>query len=355
MSGRMIDLPQAEFPVISPANGQNGRRANIPLAVSIAEGLEIPWELDFLPNGDIIFTERPGRIRLIDAKSGLLPQPLLVIPEVAHEGEGGLLGIALHPDFSRNRFVYVYYTYRNGGNLANQVARYRMQDRQLTDRKLIIGNSPGAGIHDGGRIKFGPDRLLYITTGDAADSDNAQDKNSLAGKILRLRDDGTVPADNPFPGSPVYSLGHRNPQGLAWDRQGRLWATEHGSSATDEVNLIRPGRNYGWPVIRGHEGAEGLERPVIHSGEDTWAPSGAAVLGDSLFFAGLRGQSLYELPLNGQPPKLHRHLNKEFGRLRNVAAGPDNLLYILTNNRDGRGIPVAGDDRIIRVNPAKLR
>ena len=227
-----------------------------PLAVSIAQRLEVPWSLDFLPDGSMIFTERPGRIRLFDARQGLVTQPLLTITDVAAVGEGGLLGIAVHPDFSANHFIYVYYTYRTSDGLANQVVRFRLEGRSLLDRKVIISSIPGASIHDGGRLKFGPDKLLYITAGDASVADRAQDLNSLSGKILRLRDDGSIPPNNPFsgslaPGPWVYSFGHRNPEGLAWDNQGRLWATEHGSSATDELNLIEPGKNYGWPVIRG--------------------------------------------------------------------------------------------------------
>ncbi|MDW7728154.1 MAG: PQQ-dependent sugar dehydrogenase [Candidatus Methanoperedens sp.] len=323
------------------------------IAVSVANRLDIPWALDFLPDGSIIFTERAGRIRLIDAREGLLLDSLLTIDEVVHTGEGGLLGIVVHPDFTRNPFIYVYYTYRNGTDLVNKVVRFRMQGSNLLDDKLIIDGIPGASIHNGGRIKFGPDGLLYITTGDAAISNSAQDKNSLAGKILRLTDDGTVPANNPFPRSPVFSYGHRNPQGLAWDDRGRLWATEHGSQAYDELNLIEPGKNYGWPNIRGDEKAQGLTGPVLHSGTATWAPSGIAYFEGSLFFTGLRGQGLFEVIVD-EKPALHRHLYRNFGRLRDVVAGPDNYLYILTSNRDGRGEPSEDDDRIIKINPKEI-
>ena len=338
------DIPPVEEQVLE----------EMPLAASLARNLEIPWALDFLPDGSIVLTERPGRVRLMDARAGLLAEPLLTIDEVAHRGEGGLLGIAAHPDFANNHFIYLYYTYQAGENLVNRVVRFREESKTLLDKKIILDHIPAAFIHNGGRIKFGPDGLLYITTGDAAVTDLAQDRDSLAGKILRLKDDGTIPPDNPFTGSPVYSYGHRNPQGLAWDAQGRLWATEHGSSATDELNLIEAGNNYGWSVIRGDEQVPGLESPLLHSGGDTWAPSGLAFFDGSLFFAGLRGQSLYQVVIENEEVVLRRQLNGSFGRLRDVVVGPDNMLYILTSNRDGRGFPTADDDQITRINPKKL-
>jgi len=349
---RVADLP-ATLPTSGPAVTESTLE-DVPLAALVAKNLEIPWALDFLPDGSIVVTERAGRVRLIDAREGLLPEPLLTIDEVAHRGEGGLLGIARHPDFAQNQFIYIYHTFQEGENLANRVVRFKKQGNTLIDKTIILDNIPGATIHNGGRIKFGPDGLLYITTGDASIPDLAQNRNSLAGKILRLNDDGTIPVDNPFPGSPVFSFGHRNPQGLAWDVQGRPWATEHGSRATDELNLIEPGKNYGWPVIRGDEAAEGLESPVIHSAGETWAPSGMAFLNGSLFFAGLRGQSLFEAVIEGQTVTLRRHLNKNFGRLRDVVVGPDDFLYLLTSNLDGRGVPTANDDQIIKINPKKL-
>ncbi|MFP4654962.1 MAG: PQQ-dependent sugar dehydrogenase [Methanohalobium sp.] len=308
-----------------------------------------------MPDGSIIFTERPRKIRIVDVDKGLLQEPLLAIDEVVHRGEGGLLGITLHPDYSSNHWVYVYYTYQNGGGLVNKVVRFEKNNYGLVNRTTIIDNIPSGFIHNGGRIKFGPDEYLYITTGDSANSNLAQKQGSLAGKILRLEDDGTIPENNPFPDSPVYSLGHRNPQGLAWDDQNRLWSTEHGSSATDELNLIKPGNNYGWPEIRGDDTATGLETPVIHSGNQTWAPSGAAYLNGSIYYSGLRSQSLYEAEIEEDNSiELKRHIERNFGRLRGVAVGPDNFLYIFTSNRDGRGVPAEMDDQIIRINPERL-
>lgn len=297
-------------------------------------------------------------MRLINADRTLASQPLITIDDVNAQGEGGLLGITLHPNFSQNNYVYVYYTYRTGGGIANKVVRYTLQDRSLTNPREIISGIPGGSNHDGGRIKFGPDGNLYITAGETFNRELAQDRNTTAGKILRVTDDGSIPADNPFPASPVYSFGHRNPQGLAWDDQGRLWETEHGpsgelGSGQDEINIIEPGKNYGWPVIRGDMRASGMVSPVIHSGSSTWAPSGAAYFNGYVYFVGLRGQSLYRVNTSGTP-RLETFLEGQFGRLRDVVAGPDGMLYVSTSNRDGRGSPVAADDRIIRINPGRL-
>lgn len=323
--------------------------------VVIAENLDTPWGLVFLPDNSLLVTERPGRVRLIDNSGHLQPEPVAVLEKVREIGEGGLLGITLHPDFSTNNFVYLYYTYQeSGGETLNRVVRMIYQDKQLKDEKIIIEGIPGASNHNGGRIKFGPDSYLYVTTGDTGNSSLAQDINSLAGKILRVQDEGEAVADNPF-GNLVYSYGHRNPQGLAWDDLGRLWATEHGRSGVlsgfDELNLIEKGKNYGWPEIQGDETKSGMETPKLHSGATTtWAPSGLAFVNNSLFFGGLRGQTLYEAVIEGEKLTLKEHFKGEFGRLREVVLGPDGYLYVSTSNKDGRGSPVPSDDRIIKFN-----
>jgi glucose/arabinose dehydrogenase len=314
----------------------------------VARNLDIPWELAFLPDGSMLVTERGGTLKHIN--SGVSTP----VSGVSPVGEGGLLGLVLHPNFATNRYLYLYFTTRDSGSLENTVVRYTYEGNALREPKTILGGIIASRNHDGGRIAFGPDGYLYITVGDASKSTLAQDTKSLNGKILRLADDGSVPSDNPF-GNAVYSYGHRNPQGLAWDADGNLWATEHGrsglSSGYDEVNKIEKGGNYGWPNYEGDSSANGITPPVVHSGASaTWAPSGIAFVRGHLVWAGLRGESLYVASVsNGQLDKPQTYLSKKYGRLRTVVVGPDGALYILTNNGDGRGTKRANDDQIIRV------
>lgn len=323
----------------------------------VARNLKIPWDIAFLPEGGMLVTERPGQ--LVHFKSDNTKQSI-VIDNVKQTGESGLLGIVLHPNFAQNRMLYLYITHTEGAGLQNRVERYVFENNALSNRKTIVSNIPGALYHDGGRMEFGPDGKLYITTGDATDPTIAQDKNSLGGKILRLNDDGTIPSDNPF-GTAIYSWGHRNPQGLAWDTAGNLWETEHGRSGAlsgyDELNLITPGTNYGWPTIEGDKSASGLTRPALHSGSNTtWAPASAVYWDGSLFFGGLKGEALYEAKLQGtKVTSLKKYFFKEYGRIRTVRIGPDGMFYFTTSNRDNRGVVKSGDDKILRVNPARFR
>ncbi|MCL5432732.1 MAG: PQQ-dependent sugar dehydrogenase [Patescibacteria group bacterium] len=313
----------------------------------ISENLDVPWEVVFLPSGAILITERPGNLFFVKNKQKI------PITGVEHIGEGGLLGMAIHPNFINNQWIYLYFTTRDGdGVLTNKVERYRLEENRLIEDKIIIQGIQAAGNHDGGRIAFGPEGYLYITTGDAQNSQNAQDINSLSGKILRVTDEGDVPTDNPFKNA-VYSYGHRNPQGLAWDNKNRLWATEHGRSGVesgfDELNLIEKGKNYGWPVIQGDEAQNGMVSPVIQSGPTTtWAPAGAAFYNGSIFFGGLRGEALFEFKIASR--SLKKYFEGEFGRIRAVVLGPDNFLYITTSNKDGRGSTRQNDDKLIKIN-----
>jgi glucose/arabinose dehydrogenase len=345
--------PQAAQPLSSLPLAQQNVNPDIQI---VADGLEIPWEIAFLPDDTLLITERPGRLVKIGKDRKVIP-----INGVRHVGEGGLLGLALHPQFSQNGFSYLYLTSQNGSTVINRVERYRLRGTTLSDRVVIINNIPGSTFHDGGRIAFGPDGLLYITTGDAGNENNAQDTQGLAGKILRLHDDGSIPEDNPF-NNEIYSWGHRNPQGLTWDRDGNLWATEHGRSGIatgfDEVNLITKGSNFGWPTIQGDRGAPNLQTPKAHSGANTtWAPSGAVYSEGRIFFAGLRGEAIYEAVMSGTNiTSVKTHLANQFGRLRTITNGPDGDFYILTNNTDGRGTPKPNDDKIIKMSaPALLK
>ena len=332
---------------------------------TVAENLTVPWEIEFAPDGRIFFTERTGHLRVIQ-DGNLLSEPMISL-EVSRT-EGGLLGLDLDPNFSENNFLYLYYSYFDGPDIYNRVVRYTEFDNSLSEEKILLDKIPGSQWHDGGRIKFGPDGKLYIATGDAADWNLSQDLNSLAGKILRINSDGTIPEDNPIENSAIFSYGHRNPQGIDWHPDsGILVATEHGPSgergvAHDEINVIISGKNYGWPDIIGDESSEGLENPIIHSGDDTWAPSGAAFYDSDeisewygkYFVATLRGNHLRMLDLDLENDQVNTSTElffEEFGRLRNAAMGPDGHLYIMTSNQDGRGSPSQNDDRILRIVP----
>lgn len=303
----------------------------------LANGLDTPWAMDFLPSGELIFTERPGRVNVLE--NGLVRTVGEV--SVSEESESGLMGLAVDPEFSDNHYLYLYYTYPEG----NRLSRFTL-DKGLRDELVLIDNIPNARFHDGGRLKFGHDGKLYLTTGDATVPSSAQDLTSLSGKILRLNKDGTIPDDNPF-NNYVYSYGHRNPQGLAWDYAGDLYASEHGPSANDEINLIKPGRNYGWP-LKCSEQDSSTESPLRCYAEFTLAPAGIAYDRGRLFVAGLRGSQVRELSLYNSSVISEGEVFSDLGRIRDVVVH-EGYLYIATSNRDGRGIPSLGDDRILRI------
>lgn len=329
----------------------------------IATDLEIPWALAFAEDGRLFVTERPGRLRIIE-NGQLRPEPALTLTDVYTEGEAGLLGVALDPDFAQNRFVYLLYTAaRAGRDPVNRIVRFFEANNTLMDAVTILDDIPAHRLHDGGRLRFGADGYLYATMGDALNPASAQDLGVLSGKILRIARDGTTPADNPF-ASQVYSYGHRNPQGIDWHPvSGELWATEHGQTGNDEINRIESGANYGWPTIEGAETMTGLVPPVLFFTPSV-APSGASFytgtafpgFQNDLFVATLRGGHLHRVTFSPTDPRVvtsdERLVEDEFGRLRDVVTGPDGALYLCTSNRDGRSTPVPEDDRVIRLVPS---
>jgi len=327
---------------------------------TVAEELEVPWSIAFASDGRIFVTERVGKLRVIE-DGKLNPEPIKILD--GGRGEGGLLGIALDPNFDENHYLYLHLTYSEFLSTFNKVVRFTEKDNQLSEEKVLIDQIPWGPFHDGGRIKFGPDEKLYITTGDAGNANLAQDLNSLAGKILRINRDGSIPADNPFPNSPVFSYGHRNPQGIDWHPTSKiLVSSEHGSSAHDEINIVKAGKNYGWPIVIGGEHDPKYVDPIIHTGSDTWAPSGASFYNSEnipdwsgkYFIATLRGSHLRMLDLdleNNQVISSEALFSNSFGRLRDATMGPDGNLYLLTSNQDGRGSPAENDDRILRIIP----
>jgi glucose/arabinose dehydrogenase len=345
-------------PTPTPEAPATAAAPDLPAATSdpqdVLTDLDTPWDLAFLPSGAVLITSRNTGQVLLLSDTGAAPLTGPGADDLAASttfgGEGGLLGIAVSPDFDTDALVYLYRTAPDG----NQVIRAELDSLAATLGPLeaVIAGIPAAGNHNGGRIDFGPDGMLYVATGDAARPALSQDPASVAGKILRLTPDGAPAPGNPTEGSPVWSLGHRNVQGLGWAPDGRMFASELGQNTYDELNLIEPGSNYGWPDVEGVGGRSGLVDPLV-----TWAPadaspSGIAVTADGVYVAALRGARLWSVPLAGdgigEPAAF---LTGEFGRLRHVELGPDGALWVLTHNTDGRGSPQAGDDRLFRMLP----
>jgi glucose/arabinose dehydrogenase len=348
---------------------QNSAQSGVRFKVEkVIGGLEVPWSIVWAPDGRMIFTERPGRVRVFE-KGALNPKPLFVVSDVEKSGESGLMSVALHPQFSSNHFLYLSYAYSTGG-VRVRVVRFREAPEGLVDGKVIIEDLPAAQFHAGCRIRFGPDGKLYITTGDATQRQLAQKLDSLAGKTLRLNDDGSVPQDNPFVGQQnarpeIWSVGHRNAQGMDWQPGSNLmFQTEHGPSGFDgpgggdEVNIVEQGKNYGWPIIHHTQTRAGLESPLLEYTPACAPASGTFYRGSTFpkfkgnfFFGCLRGERLIRVALDGRKVLEQEDLVKEYGRIRDVAEGPDGYLYFSTSNRDGRGKPAEDDDRIMRLMP----
>ena len=318
----------------------------------------------------MIFTERPGRVRVYE-NGNLRQKPLFVVPDVEPSGESGLMSVVLHPDFANNHFLYLSYAY-GGNGVRVRVVRYRESADGLVERKVIIENIPAAQFHAGCRLRFGPDGKLYITTGDATQRDLAQKLDSLAGKTLRLNDDGSVPSDNPFVNQQnarpeIWSYGHRNSQGLDFQPGSNLmFQTEHGPSGFDgpqggdEVNIVERGKNYGWPLIHHKDSREGLESPILEYTPACAPASGMFYRGSAFpafkgnfLFGCLRGEGVIRVALDGRRPIGQELLVTKYGRIRDVAEGPDGFIYFSTSNRDGRGKPTSDDDRILRLVPVK--
>ncbi|SDM87932.1 PQQ-dependent sugar dehydrogenase [Sediminibacillus halophilus] len=310
---------------------------------TVASGLEEPWEIVKWEN-TLYISERTGTIVEISLDDEELARKSVQLDEtLAEVPEAGLLGLAFPDSFSENKEAFIYYSYTSGQNVYQRVARVKEIADRWKETGVLLDNIPGGQVHHGGRIEIGPDDKLYVTVGDATKQSAAQNPDSLSGSILRLNQDGSIPTDNPDSQSAIYSWGHRNPQGLAWDDQGNLYATEHGDQAHDEINLIQPGNNYGWPQIEGDQQQREMETPLIHSGEDTWAPSGMDYKDGVFLFASLRGEALrrFDPESNSQEAVV-----EGYGRIRDVLATNDGV-YFITNNTDGRGTPVEQDDRLL--------
>jgi len=311
----------------------------------IAKHLQEPWEIALVGNTFYI-SERNGSIVTVTMNDDVQTRkPVRFEKDLSHQPEAGLLGIAFPSDFQETKTAFAYYSYQENGAFFQRVVTIKESHDHWEETSVLLDKIPGGRYHQGGRIEIGPDQKLYVTTGDAAKPELSQELDSLAGKILRMNLDGSIPDDNPFGESYVYSYGHRNPQGLAWNSDHELYATEHGSNAYDEINKIEAGKNYGWPVIRGDEAANGMASPVLHSGEGTWAPSGMTYFAGYFYFASLRGESVRKFdPVN----KTEEIIVSDVGRVRDVLATNEGL-YIITNNTDGRGTPSKHDDQLIFI------
>ena len=369
--------PAAQSPTAAPTPSPSptaSPRVGAAVVVSVSAlvtGLEIPWAVDLAPDGRLFVTERPGRVRIVRIAGNtatLQPEPWATVQARASTNtERGLLGIALDPQFSANGFIYLYYSYRGPGtSTLNRLVRLRDANGVGVEETVLRDAIPGGEQHDGGRLRFGPDGKLYLTVGDGEVDARAQDDRSPNGKVLRMNSDGSIPSDNPFGGSAVWSLGHRNPQGIAWHPDtGALYETEHGPSGVfplccqDEVNLIEKGKNYGWPIVTGQPRDARYADPLVWSGRtDTWAPSGATFitkpgpLRGSFLFAALRGTHLHRVVFGPDGRSVafeERLLVNEYGRLRDVFELPNGQLLVLTSNRDARGRAAPTDDRILLV------
>lgn len=327
-------------------------KGTVKVVRTVAEGLNSPWGLAPLPEGGLLVASRDeGTITLVDEETGE-KTGVGEVPGVSAAGEGGLLGLALSPDYASDHMVYAYFTSASDNRIVRMIydAKRPAGDR-LGAPDTVFKGIPKGTIHNGGRIAFGPDGMLYVGTGESGDRGLSQDKKSLGGKILRLTPEGEPAPGNPFPDSAVYSYGHRNVQGLAWDSKQRLFASEFGQNTWDELNAIEPGANYGWPEAEGESKDDAYKNPIAQWGTDDASPSGIAYAEGSIWMAGLKGQRLWRIPLKGTAASAdpQAFLEGDYGRLRTVVSAGGDKLWVTTSNTDGRGDPESGDDRILEL------
>lgn len=354
---------QQETKQQNPPNNSNSTVSEISV---FCENLEVPWSIVFTSPERMLVNERPGRLRIVE-NGKLVDKPLKVFTEVSSGSEEGLMGLAIEPDYTNNKLIYVSYAYEKGGDLVVKVVRFKDNGDNLSEETIIIDGLPAARFHAGCRIRFGPDNKLYITTGDAGERKLAQGLDNLYGKILRINADGTIPSDNPFANSPIWSYGHRNPQGIDWHASGTMWSTEHGPSGFDgpgggdEVNVIVKGGNYGWPEVSHEDSKEGMISPLL-----VFTPADAPASGmfyksgkieefkNTFLFGCLRGQGIIVVKVKeGDPTKFDsfKKIATDYGRIREIAEGPDGSIYFSSSNKDGRGNVKKGDDKIYRIMP----
>ncbi|MEV0240204.1 PQQ-dependent sugar dehydrogenase [Streptomyces sp. NPDC050674] len=344
--------PWSSAPPRQTAEPTPPAKGSVRVVRTVAEGLRSPWGLAPLPGGGLLVASRDdGTIVRVDDKTGKKTD-VGEVPGVSAAGEGGLLGLALSPDYASDHMVYAYFTSASDNRIVRMIHDERKPaGEQLGAPDVVFKGIPKGFIHNGGRIAFGPDKMLYAGTGESGDTGLSQDKDSLGGKILRLTPEGEPAPGNPFPDSPVYSYGHRNVQGLAWDGRQRLFAAEFGQDTWDELNAIKPGDNYGWPKAEGRSDDRRFHNPVDQWSTAEASPSGIAYAEGSVWMAGLRGKRLWRIPLNGTGASAEPQafLEGEYGRLRTVVAAGGDRLWLVTSNTDGRGDPKDGDDRILEL------